>query len=82
MKVSEKEKYLGDVVTNDTKIDLNIKMRHDKGMGVINQIMSILKEVCFGFHYLQMGLLFRNSLLINGILFNTEELQKMNDKLI
>ena len=80
MKASEKEKYLGDVVTSDTKIDLNIKMRHDKGIGIINQIMSILKEVCFGFHYFQMGLLFRNSLLINGILFNTEVLHKLSNK--
>ena len=71
---SSQEKYLGDVITSDAKIDANVKMRHDKGMGIINQIMSILKEVSIGMHHFDIGMLLRTTMLINGILFNTEAL--------
>ena len=77
---TKQEKYLGDVVSSNTKIDENLKMRHDKGVGIINQITSLLKEVSFGFYYFQMGLLFRNALLLNGILFNTEVIHGLTDK--
>ena len=82
MKCSEKEKYLGDVISNDTKMEENIKMRHDKGIGIANQILSILKEVSFGVYHFEMGMLFRTSLLVNGILFNTEAMFSISDKQI
>ena len=80
MLTSEQEKYLGDVVSSNTKIDENIKMRHAKGIGINNQIISIIKEVSFGFHYFEIGLLFRNSLLINGIMFNLEVIHNLSTK--
>ena len=80
MKNTTQEKYLGDVLSSNTKIDENLKMRHDKGVGITNQITSLLKEVSFGFYYFQMGLLFRNALLLNGILFNTEVIHGLTDK--
>jgi hypothetical protein len=79
MPLSFKEKYLGDILTSDTKIDENIKLRHDKGIGIVNQILSMLKDVSFGVYHFEMGLLFRTSLLLNGILFNTEALFSLND---
>ena len=42
--------------------------------------MSILKEVSFGVYHFEMGLLFRTSKLLNGILFNTEVLFSMTEK--
>ena len=69
---SSQQKYLGDIISSDTKIDENIKMRHDKGLGIVNQIISILKEVSFGKFYFEIGLLLRITILVNGILFNTE----------
>ena len=48
MKTSSSEKYLGDVISSSGKIDANVQMRHDKGLGIINSIMSILKEISFG----------------------------------
>ena len=77
---SSKEKYLGDIITNTTKIDDNIKMRHDKGIGIANDILSTLKEVSFGIYHFEMGLLFRTAKLINGILFNTEALFSLTDR--
>ena len=80
MLTKTKEKYLGDVIVNNAKMDENVSMRCDKGVGIINQIFSILKEVSFGMHYFEMGLLFRTSLLINGILFNTEVIHNITEK--
>ena len=79
MQSSCKEKYLGDIITNNAKIDESIKMRHDKGIGICNKILSILKEASFGIYHFEVGLMFRTSLLINGILFNTEALFSMNE---
>ena len=41
-------------------------------MGVITQIMRILKSVSLGHFYFEMAVLLRESLLMNGILFNSE----------
>ena len=63
-----KEKYLGDYLTNDGKINVNISERQAKGNGYVNQIFSTLKEVSFGVHYFDMSMLFRTTMLINGML--------------
>ena len=76
---SGKERYLGDVITDDAKMDENIKMRKDKGIGIANGIISILKEVSFGVYYFEMGMLFRNSMLLSGILFNTESMCSISE---
>ena len=74
------KRYLGDVITCSPKIDENVKLRHDKGMGIVNDVMSILKEISFGYYHFEMGSLFRNSKLLNGILFNTEVLFSITEK--
>ena len=79
MMKSGKERYLGDVITDDAKMDENIKMRKDKGIGIANGIISILKEVSFGVYYFEMGMLFRNSMLLSGILFNTESMCSISE---
>ena len=40
MKDSQKQTYLGDVYTVDFKIEENIKIRHNKGMGIVDDIMT------------------------------------------
>ena len=50
MKSVEQEKYLGDILSNDGKINKNIQARQNKGTGYVNQILSILKEISFGFY--------------------------------
>ena len=47
MMTTSSEKYLGDILSSDAKMEENIRMRHDKGMAAINQIMSILQEISF-----------------------------------
>ena len=35
--------YLGDVITSNGKCDMNIQRRKNKSIGIINQIIEILK---------------------------------------
>ena len=76
---TEKEKYLGNILTSNVKLDENIVERVNKGFGLINEIVSTLKEVSFGYHYFEIGILFRNSKLINGILCSIEALYGLNN---
>ena len=66
MLTSEREKYLGDIISSSCKIDENIEERYNKGIGIANKIIS------FGHYYFQMAILFRQSMLINGIMCNGE----------
>ena len=74
MLTSSSEKYLCDILVDTCKIVKNLRSRRSKGVGIINQIMSLLKEISFGSYYFQMALMFRNSQLINGNLYNMEAL--------
>ena len=73
----EKDKYLGDYLTNDGKININVLERQKKGNSYVNQIMSTLKEVSFGFYYFKMAMLFRTTMLLNGMLCSVEVLHGM-----
>ena len=68
MKTTSSEKYLGDILTSNGKIDQNIEARVNKANGSINSIISILEEISFGEFYFEMAILFRNSMLINSVL--------------
>ena len=78
MQSTASEKYLGDVISASCKIDENIQMRHDKGMGIVNSIISILKEISFGRYHFQIGMMLRTSMLVNGMLFSTEALSNLS----
>ena len=72
MQVVSKDKYLGDIISNDGTNTENISARVSKGMGMLSKIKSILESVSFGSHYFKIALLLRESLLLNGILTNSE----------
>ena len=64
--------YLGDIISQDGKNKHNIANRVAKGIGLVGQIMDILKTVSFGEHYFEIATTLRNSILVNGILTNCE----------
>ena len=72
LEIVSKISYLGDVVSNNGKNVSNIKERISRGIGIINNIFSILENMNFGKHYFEIALLLFESLLINGILYNSE----------
>ena len=66
------ETYLGDIISNDGKNHKNIKHRMSKGIGIITQISNLLDMISFGPYLIEIALLLRDSMLINGILTNVE----------
>ena len=66
------ETYLGDIISNDGKNNKNIKSRISKGIGIPTQILNLLDVISFGSHYIEIALLLRESLLINGMMTNAE----------
>ena len=71
---SNKEKYLGDILTSDGRVNSDIEERYNKGIGIVNQILGYLNEISFGEYFFEMAVLFRQSMLLNSILCNTEVL--------
>ena len=51
---------------------MNVETRVAKGLGIVNQIMDILKCTSFGSHFFEIAATLRDSILINGILTNCE----------
>ena len=58
----------------------NINSRKGKAVGIINQITSILQDICFGPFHMEVALMLRNSLFINSILVNSEAWYGLTDE--
>ena len=72
MEEVKQETYLGDILSSDGKNTANIKNRVSKGLGIVNQILTVLEAANFGHHYFEIAILMRESMLVNGILTNSE----------
>ena len=64
--------YLGDVLSADGRNTKNISERISKGLGIISQIFNLLDRISFGPHLIEIAVLLRNSMLVNGTLTNAE----------
>ena len=64
--------YLGDIISSDGKNSKNLEHRISKGIGIISQIMHILESVSLGEHYIDIAMLLRESMFLNGVLTNAE----------
>ena len=82
MNTSNQEKYLGDILTNDGKLNKTIEERKAKGFGLSSQIIAILSEVPLGTYKVQIGLHLRQAMLLNGMLFKSEAWHCLNDSQI
>ena len=72
MEKTMKYKYLGEIIDSTNKNTKNIAERKQKGIGAVNQICSILDEICFGPWYFEVLVILRNSLLVNSVLSCSE----------
>ena len=64
--------YLGDIISADGKNTRNIRSRISKGVGKITQIMNLLGAISLGKYYIEIAILLRESIFLNGILTNAE----------
>ena len=74
------EKYLGDILSEDGRNMKNILARVSKGVGITNNIMSILEEICFGNYHFEVAVQLRNSLFISSLLCNSEAWYNITDE--
>ena len=72
MKNSEKEKYLGDILSSSGYPHETILDRVKKGQGIISEILSILDEIPTGRRRIMIGLQLRQACFLNSILLNSE----------
>ena len=71
--------YLGDIISADGSHRKNIEARKNKGLGIINNIMQILKSMFFGKYYFEVALILRSSLLLSSLLLNSEAWVNVSD---
>ena len=72
MKSSEKEKYLGDYVTNKANSKETIKARTIRGNAIISEMRAMLRDIPLGNRRTQIGLVLRQAWFINGCFVNSE----------
>ena len=72
MKTTYKEKYLGDIITNEGKLDQTIEQRVTKAWSYFAEIRALLKEFPFGKRKTEVGIILREAMFVNGILYNSE----------
>ena len=75
MKTTEQEKYLGDIITDNGKQDATIDNRVAKAWSYVSEIRAILNEFQFGKIRTEVGIILREAIFINRILYNSEALQ-------
>ena len=55
-------------------------MKTRAAKGPVNQIVSILEDICFGKHLFEVAMVLRNSLFINSLVFNSEAWYNVTEK--
>ena len=72
MKDSDSEKYLGDFFSSDGKQDKTISDRILRAYSYLSEIRALLTDMPFGKRKLQIGLMLRDAMFLNGVRFNSE----------
>ena len=77
---ADKAKYLGNYLSSSGGVKDTIEDRRNKGWGKVSQILGILGEVDIGGHRMEAGLLLREAILTNSLLFSAEAWSNVTDK--
>ena len=72
MKNSKKEKYLGDLLNEKGTSKDTIENRINKAWSYVSEIGAILNEFPFGNKRIQVGLMLREAMFLNGVLHSCE----------
>ena len=74
MEEKECKKYLGNFISSKGGVSETIEDRRKKGWGKISTIIGILEDVDMKANRLEAGLLLRQSILVNSLLYSSEAL--------
>ena len=80
MRNRNQETYLGDVIDKSGKARINIEKRKAKGFGIVANILAIINEIPLAHWKIEAGLRLRQAMLVNGILYNSEAWQGIEEK--
>ena len=72
MHIRESSKNLGDLFHSSGKSRHNILERSTKAYAIFAEIKAILNDVPLGKYRVEAGLHLRQSMFLNGVLFNSE----------
>ena len=72
MKDSQKEKYLGDTISEKGTVQSTIDDRLVKAWSYVSEISAIINEFPFGNKRIQVGLMLREAMFLNGVLYSSE----------
>jgi hypothetical protein len=77
---SLQEKYFGDVISSEGTLDATIKQRKAKAYSYLAEIRALLSDMPFGKRRLQIGLMLRDAMFVNGVLCNSEAWHNIRKK--
>ena len=80
MKNSESEKYLGDFISHEGKNEATMNNRIQRAYSYLSEIRALLTDMPFGKRRLEIGLMLRNAMFVNGVLFNSEAWGSISQK--
>ena len=80
MEKVREDTYLGSIISDTCNNDKKLEKAKSKGIGISSVIMAMLQEMSFGEHYYEIAATLRESLFINGILWNLETWYDMKKK--
>ena len=72
MENSNKEKYLGDQISHTGLLQETIDSRIEKAWSYYSEIRALLNDMPFGKRKIEVGLILREAMFLNGVLFNSE----------
>ena len=72
LEISQQERYLGDIISDNGTNNKNILSRKNKGLGLVNEISAMLVEAMLGKDHFEIAMLVRNAILVSSLIFNCE----------
>ena len=80
METNKQERYLGNIITCDRKQAKNINRRIAKAWSYFAEIKALINEFPFGKRTTQVGLMLREAMFLNVILYNSESWHGITQK--
>lgn len=62
------------------KVRSTIEERRSKGYGIVSEILAIVNDIPLGQYKMEIGLMLRQAMLLNGVLFNSEAWHAISEK--
>ena len=66
------ERYLGQIISSDSKNTANITKLRNKGIGLKNKVIQMLNTMPGGIYHFEISVIFRNAYIISSMLSNSE----------